>query len=109
MLIPESKRSYYGCFAVSLVGLVGIFRAGIHICSYRSLNDHITGVLRCLWLGWVPCSPVPYIKSILTHERTICCGEKASQNASCFLGWVGLGLGSSSVFIKNICIFYNST
>ena len=55
---------------------------------------------------------VSYIKPILTHEKLFAVG-KSGPNATSDLvflgGWVGLVLGSSTIFILIFCVFPNPT
>ena len=62
----------------------------------KSETPYLVGCLRRMWLGWVS---VFDIKSIPTYENYVL-WEKVAQMPLLiyfFLGWIALGLGSSSV------------
>ena len=68
--------------------------------SYHGGHNRV--VTENFWLGWVSYSlfPTGKIKPVPTHKKKYLLWEKVAQNATLILffgGWVGLGLGGSSV------------
>ena len=86
----HSVRKYKDCFGINMsTQMVPTTVEAIN----RLFADNL------IWLGFLLSVSYRYIKSIPTHEK-ICAVGKSGPNATfnlIFLGWVGLGLGSSSV------------
>ena len=95
---------YVGC----IVAVVA-YQAQKIIIIESGAGRTLPRIIGTIWLGWVSC--VFPIIAISTHETIICCRKKASPMpllTEFFLGWVGLGSGSSSVSSKYFYVFQPS-
>ena len=83
--------------------------SGFFPCVVRRLFTLLTliGCSRRIWFGWVSCSLFP-ISNQSQPTKNYLLWEKMAQTplfTYFFLGWVGLGLGSSSVSYYYLYVF----